>query len=161
VRQAGVLGLLGYLTFAAAYLVMLSVEVVGLSVLPALGAVAPGYVDDVLSVATGGTVVGDIGGLLTLNAILGATFIGGGVLFGLALLRAGVLFRWAAALLAAGALATAAIPLLPMVEQRLFAVPVGVALIGLGISLWRDQRAPAARPPASSGTPRLDPAGAR
>ncbi|WP_214404085.1 hypothetical protein [Pseudonocardia lacus] len=161
VQRAGVLGLLGYLTFAAAYLVMLSVEVVGLSVLPALGAVAPGYVDDVLSVATGGTAVGDIGGLLTLNAILGAIFIGGGVLFGLALLRAGVLSRWAAALLAAGALATAAIPLLPMVEQRLFAVPVGVALIGLGISLWRDQRTPAARPPSSPGTPRLDPAGAR
>jgi hypothetical protein len=48
-----------------------------------------------------------------------------------------------------------------MVNQRLFAVPVGVALIGLGISLWRDQRSPTVRPPASPATPRLDPAAAR
>ena len=32
------------------------------------------------------------------------------------------------------------IPLLPMVNQRLFAVPTGVALVALGYSLWRQQR---------------------
>ena len=34
--------------------------------------------------------------------------------------------------------------MLPHSFERPFAVPVGIALIGLGISLWRDQRKPAA-----------------
>ena len=33
-----------------------------------------------------------------------------------------------------------AIPLLPWINQRLFAVPTGVALVALGYSLWRQQR---------------------
>ena len=91
----------------------------------------------------------------------GFTFIGGGLLFGIALFRASILARWAAAVLAAGSVATIAIPLLPQVNQRLFAIPTGVALIGLGYSLWREQRTPAARPvPSSVGSP-LDPAGAK
>ena len=45
-----------------------------------------------------------------------------------------------------------------MISQRLFAIPVGVALIGLGYSLWREQRSDAARPVPSPATPRLDPA---
>ena len=82
-------------------------------------------------------------------------------MFGIALFRAGVLARWAAALLAVAAVATMAIPLLPMVNQRLFAVPNGIALIGLGWSLWREQRAAAVEPVTSTVDARLDPAGAR
>ncbi len=74
----------------------------------------------------------------------------GGLLFGIALFRAGVLARWAAALLSVGAVATIATLLLPQVNQRLFAIPVGIALIGLGYSLWREQRTAAAEPVASS-----------
>ena len=84
-----------------------------------------------------------------------------GLIFGIALFRANILARWAAVLLAAGTVATLAIPLLPQINQRLFAIPTGVALVGLGYSLWREQRTPAARPvPSSAGSP-LDPAGAR
>ena len=43
VKQTGVLGLLGYLVFAAGYLIMMSIEVVGAVVLPALAHSAPGY----------------------------------------------------------------------------------------------------------------------
>jgi hypothetical protein len=161
VRRTGVLGLLGYLVFAAGYLVMLGTELVGLCVLPALARSAPGYVDDVFAVATGGTAVGDIGLLQPLSAAGGITFVVGGLLFGIALFRAGVLLRWAAALLAAGAAATVAIPLLPQVNERLFAIPVGVALIGLGWSLWRGQRSPAATPVSAPGAPQPDPAAAR
>ena len=79
----------------------------------------------------------------------GFTYLAGGIIFGIALFRAGVLARWAAALLAVGAVATVATFLLPQLNQRLFAIPVGVALIGLGYSLWREQRtAPLARCPA-------------
>lgn len=137
VRKAGVLGLLGYLVFAAGYLLMLTVEVTGLVVLPAIAGSSPGYVGDVLAVATGGRAVGSIGLLQPLNLLVGICYMGGGLMFGIALFRAHVLARWAAALLAVATTLTAAIPLLPQVNQRLFAVPTGIALVGLGWSLWR------------------------
>jgi hypothetical protein len=67
------------------------------------------------------------------------------------LFRARVLARWAAALLAVGTAGTAAPAVLPESFNRPFAVPVGVALIGLGVSLWRHQQdASADTVPASS-----------
>ena len=66
----------------------------------------------------------------------------GGLLFGIALFRAGVLARWAAALLAYATTSALALSVLPESFNRPFAVPTGVALIGLGVSLWRDQRQP-------------------
>jgi hypothetical protein len=52
--------------------------------------------------------------------------------------RTGVLARWAAALLAVSTVATAALAVLPEAFNRPFAVPEGIALIGLGVSLWRN-----------------------
>jgi hypothetical protein len=154
VKQTGVLGLLGYLTFAVGYLIMLSNEVIGLVVVPSIAASSPDYVSDVLAGATGGQVIGDIGLMQPLSAAGGFTFIGGGLLFGIALFRANILPRWAAVVLAAGSVATIAIPLLPQLNQRLFAIPTGIALIGLGYSLWREQRTPVALPvPRSVGSP--------
>ena len=51
-----------------------------------------------------------------------------------------VLARWASALLAVATVATAALAVLPEAFNRPFAVPTGIALIGLGVSLWREQR---------------------
>jgi hypothetical protein len=64
----------------------------------------------------------------------------GGLLFGIALFRAGILARWASVLLAYGTTSALALSVLPESFNRPFAVPTGVALIGLGISLWRDGR---------------------
>ena len=160
VKKAGVLGLLGYLLFAAGYLAMMSVEVVGAVVLPSIAHSAPGYVTDVLAVATGGHAAGDIGLMQPLISAMGIGYLGGGLLFGIALFRAKVLARWAAALLAVAAVATAVSPQLP-INQRLFAIPTGVALIGLGYSLWREQRTPAAASLPSTVSSQLDPAGAK
>jgi hypothetical protein len=161
VKQTGVLGLIGYVLFGAGYLAMMSVEVVGAVVLPSIAHSAPGYVTDVLAVATGGHATGDIGLMKALISVMAIGFLGGGLLFGIALFRANVLARWAAALLAGAAVATAASPLLPQINQRLFAIPTGVALVGLGYSLWREQRTPAALPIPSAVGSRLDPAGAK
>ncbi len=161
VKQTGALGLLGYALFGAGYLVMLSIEVVGLAVLPSLAHSAPGYVNDVLAAATGGTATGDIGLMRTLSLLAGIGYMAGGLIFGIALFRANVLARWAAALLAAGTVASIAIPVLPQVNQRLFAIPTGVAMVGLGYSLWREQRTTAARPMPRSASAQLDPAGAK
>jgi hypothetical protein len=161
VKKTGVLGLLGYVVFSVGYLVMLSVEVVGAVVLPSIAHSAPGYVNDILAVATGGHAAGDIGLMQPLISAMGIGYLGGGFLFGIALFRANVLARWAAALLAVGTLSTAAMPLLPQINERLFAIPTGVALVGLGYSLWREQRTPAARPLPTALSPQLDPAGAK
>jgi len=140
VRQMGVLGLIGYVLFSAGLLVMLSVAFVAGYVLPSLVDVAPGYVDDVLTAAAGGAPAGDIGSMQGAFLASALGYVGGGLLFGIALFRAGILARWAAALLAVGTTATLALAVLPHSFDRPFAVPVGVALIGLGVSLWRDQQ---------------------
>ncbi len=137
VRQTGILGLLGYVLFAVGYLSMLSVEVVAAAVLPALAHTAPGYVADVLAVAFGGTASHGIGAMQTVFVVSSVGYLVGGCLFGIALFRARVLARWASALLAAGTVATVALAVLPESFNRPLAVPTGVALIGLGISLWR------------------------
>jgi hypothetical protein len=140
VSQTGVLGLIGYVLFGVGYLAILSVQVVGVFVLPTIADSQPGYVNDVLAVATGGTPTGDVGLFGSLSQA-GIAYIVGGFIFGIALFRARVLARWAAALLAVGAITTLASSLLPQINPRLFAIPVSVALIGLGFSLWRSTRA--------------------
>jgi len=109
--------------------------------------------------ALGGTTTGDVGLFSALNASNGIFLITGGVLFGIASFRAHVLTRWPAALLAVGMVATLAIRVLPQVNERLFAVPIGVALIGLGVSLWWNERTRSTRVVPSTTT-ELDPAGA-
>jgi hypothetical protein len=100
----------------------------------------PGYVQDVLDAAVGGSPNGDIGYLHELFLITGLGYSIGGLLFGIALFRAGILSRWASLLLAYGTTSALALAALPLSFNRPFAVPTGIALIGLGISLWRDQR---------------------
>ena len=139
VSQTGVLGLIGYVLFGVGYLAILSVQVVGVFVLPTIADSQPGYVNDVLAVATGGTPTGDVGLFGSLSQA-GIAYIVGGFIFGIALFRAGILARWAAALLAVGGVAILATFVLPELIQRLFAIPVSVALIGLGFSLWRSAR---------------------
>jgi hypothetical protein len=64
------------------------------------------------------------------------TYMAGGLVFGIALYRARVLARWAAALLAVGGVVTVALSVLPDAFYRLLAFPNGIALIGIGYSLW-------------------------
>lgn len=139
-RQVGVLGLAGYLLFSVGYFVMFGVEFLAAFVLPTVAHTAPGYVNDVIVSSAGGTPAGDIGLMQAVFVATAIGYVGGGLLFGIALFRAGVLARWAAALLAIGNLSTLALSVLPESFNRPLAVPTGVALIGLGSSLWRDQR---------------------
>jgi len=79
----------------------------------------------------------------------------GGLLFGIATLRAGILPRWPAGLLAVAAAVTPAAALLPHELQRLAAVPVGVALAWLGYALWSERREQASEPVSGKGSPQL------
>jgi hypothetical protein len=159
VRQVGVLGLVGYLLFGAFYVVLMPVEFTAAYVLPSLADTDPRYVNDVLAVATGGTATGDIGLLQTVFLLSGVLYLAGGLVFGIALFQARILARWAAALLAIGTVATLALSVLPESFNRPFAVPTGVALVGLGISLWREQRGTSTESASSLASARRDLAG--
>jgi hypothetical protein len=161
VRRIGLLGLVGWLMLSLGYLMMLCVEMIALVVVPTIVQTSPDYVSGVIAVATNSSSSADLGLFSTLNMVVAVGYLIGGLVFGVALFRAGVLARWAAALLAVASVLTMTIPLLPMVNQRLFAVPDGIALIGLGWSLWRAQRAAAVEPVNSTVDTQLDPAGAR
>jgi hypothetical protein len=148
VRQMRALGLIGYIVFVLGYLLMFATEVMAVAFLSALTDRAPAFAKNVVIASGGGHPTGDIGHLQTFFDLTGACYLLGGLIFGIALFRAGVLARWAAVLLAVSTVATATLAVLPASFDRPMAVPEGVALIGLGISLWRDQRR-AANPDAS------------
>jgi hypothetical protein len=139
-RRFGVLGLAGFSLLTAGYLAIFAVQCVVAYVLPTVAFSDPGYVQDVLDAAVGGSPSGDIGHMHELLVASGIGFSLGGLLFGIALFRTGVLPRWACALLAYGTTSALALSVLPESFNRPFAVPTGIALIGLGVSLWRDQR---------------------
>jgi hypothetical protein len=139
VTKMGWLGLLGFVVFAAGYLSMLGTEFVAALVLPSIAHSSPAYVNDVIAVANNRPATGDIGWMQSAILFTGITYVGGGFVFAIALFRANVLARWAAALLALGTLATIATGIVPQYE-RLFAFPTGLALVGLGYSLWHEQR---------------------
>jgi hypothetical protein len=137
-KEMGKLGTAGYVVFASGYLIVTSVELIALCVLPSIAATSPAFVSDVLALADGSSASGELGWYKALTQVGGLAYLGGGLLFGIAILRARTLARWAAALLSLGALSTVFITVLPELNPRVFAIPTGVALIGLGYSLWNE-----------------------
>ena len=140
VRRNGVLGLVGFVVLAAGYVTIFSTSVVAAFVLPHLAETNPRYVDQVTAVFTGRSSTGDIGALLTVSQVQGYAYLAGGLLFGIALYRAHVLHRWAAALLAVGGVASAVLHAMPDAFYRFLAFPNGIAMIALGWSLWTTTR---------------------
>jgi len=139
-RQFGVLGLAGFSVLSVGFLAIFANQCIVAYVLPTVAHSDPSYVQAYLDAAMGQTPSGDIGHMQELFLASGIGYSLGGLLFGIALFRAGVLARWACALLAYGTISALALSVLPESFSRPFAVPTGVALIGLGVSLWRDQR---------------------
>ena len=136
----GLLGVAGFSLLTAGYLAMFATECIVGYVLPTIAHSNPTYVQAVIDAAVGRSTSVDIGHMQELLLAMGLGYPLGGLLFGIALFRAGVLSRWASLLLAYGTVSVLALAALPESFNRPFAVPTGVALIGLGVSLWRDQR---------------------
>ena len=150
VRQVGVLGLVGYLLLSAGYLGIMSTAFVAAYVLPSIAGTDPAYVADVLAAASNGRASGDIGLLQTALDAQGVGYLLGSLLLGIALYRARVVARWAAALLAVSGVLSVALAVMPDAFYRLLAVPHAVALIALGYSLWV-----VTRPGGAPVTPRV------
>ena len=136
VRRNGVLGLVGYVVLAAGYLLITCMTYVAAFVMPQLVGTDPAYVEDVITQITGGNPAGDIGLLAITLPVQDICFLAGGLVFGIALFRARVLARWATVALALGGVVTILLSVMPDAFYRLLAFPNGIALIGLGFSLW-------------------------
>jgi hypothetical protein len=160
VKQIGLLGLVGYLIFGSGYLTIIGVAFVSAFVLPSIAETNPGYVNDVLAAATNGSATGDIGLMQSALAVSGITFLVGGLVFGIALYRARVLARWAAALLAVASVLTVTLAVLPDAFYRFLAFPNSIAMIGLGYSLWLTTRTETTMLPSGVDTPPLTAASA-
>jgi hypothetical protein len=161
VKEIGLLGLLGYLLFGAGYLTIIGVAFVSAYVLPSIAETNPGYVNDLLAAATNGSAAGDIGLMQSALTFSGITYLAGGLVFGVALYRAGILARWAAALLAVASVLTVTLAVLPDAFYRFLAFPNSIAMIGLGYSLWLTTRTETTTLPTGVNNPPLTAAGAK
>ncbi|MGH3458771.1 hypothetical protein [Aeromicrobium sp.] len=151
VKETGVMGLIGYVLFGAGYLVIMCTSFVAAFVLPAIAGTDPSYVSDVIAVSTNGTAAGDVGMVQYAFQLQGIGYLAGGLVFGIALFRARVLARWAAALLAVGSIVTPLLAVLPDAFYRFLAFPNGIAMIGLGFSLWLAARSTRVSVPEPAG----------
>ena len=102
-----------YSLLTVGFLALFAIECIVGYVLPTVALSDPGYVQDVLDAAVGGSPSGDIGHLQELFLAAGIGYPLGGLLFGIALFRAGVLSRWASLLLAYGTTSALALAVLP------------------------------------------------
>lgn len=161
VPKAGWVGLAGYLLFSLSWAVNLAFIFAEGYILPVLATAAPGYVESFLGIFNGHPGAMNVGALPAINGLSG--FLGymlGGLLFGVATFRAGILPRGAAGLLAATAVLTPTAALLPHELQRLAGMPMGLAVAWLGYALWSERRAAATDALAAPGSVRLSPTGA-
>ena len=156
VRETGLTGLVGYLMFGAFYLAVTAWTFVEVFVLPRIADEAPQFVDDFLGIPAGVSAQGDVGGLPLLFTIVSGLYLIGGLVLGIAVYRAGILHRGAAALLAVGSVGAVAAAVLPHAVGRYAAVPVGMAMVWLGWSLWSEQRTSAWQSGAQHHSSRRD-----
>jgi hypothetical protein len=155
VNKVGWLGLAGFLLFSLSWWLQTAFVFAEAFILPLLATTAPQFVDGVLGMSYGRASGVNLGALPGLYALVGILYMLGGLLFGIATFRAGILPRGAAGLLAITALLTPAAALLPHQIQRLAAVPMGIALAWLGYALWSEQRAQTTEPIPGTGGAQL------
>ncbi|MDF2626186.1 MAG: hypothetical protein K0R39_17 [Symbiobacteriaceae bacterium] len=141
VKETGWLGLAGYLIMSLWLLLTTAFTFAEAFIMPVLATDAPQFVEGFIGIFSGAASEANLGVLPAAGPISFVLYLLGGLLFGIATLRARILSRWAAGVLAAGALFPLAASLLPHPLDRLAAVPVGLGLAWLGYSLWSERRA--------------------
>jgi hypothetical protein len=141
-RQAlktGWLGLVGYLLLNLWLVVVMGFSFVEAFILPHVAAAAPSFVQAWMGMFNGPAGTFDLGALPTIWTLSGPVYILGGLLFGIATFRAGILPRWAGALLALSTVLAPVAALLPNASQPKIAIPMGIALGWLGYALWSER----------------------
>lgn len=145
VREAGWLGLAGFLLFGLWLVLIVGFTFAEAFIMPPLAAEAPAFVTGFMGIFSGAVSEVDLGALEPLYALTGMLYLCGGLLFGIATLRARILPRWGAGLLACGTVAAVATSFVPHEFARIAAVPTGLGLAWLGYALWSERQAPPAQ----------------
>ena len=159
-EAVGWLGLAGYLLLCLWLVLLVPFTFAEVFILPRLATEAPVFVESFLGLFNGHPGEMNLGAIKTLWDLDGFVYMIGGLLFGSATIRAGILSRWAGGLLAIGTALAPVATLLPEEHKALVAVPVGLALVWLGYALWSERRTPALEPLPSKGSPQLHQAAA-
>ena len=139
-ENAGWLGLAGFVLFSLSWALQSGFVFAEVFILPPMASAAPQFVDSFLGIANGSPGELDIGAIVPVYTLVGILYLLGGLLFGIATVRAGVLPRGPAVMLAITALLTPSAVLLPHEVQRLVAIPMGLSLAWLGYALWAERR---------------------
>jgi hypothetical protein len=161
VKAAGWLGLAGYLLFSLFFALTTAFAFAEAFILPLLATEAPTFVEGFLGIFNGHPIETNLGALPALYALAALGYVLGGLLFGIATFRAGILPRWAGGLLAFAAVSPLLLAsLLPHPLDRILAVPMGISLIWLGYALWSERRAPVSEPVPGRASPQLRPTAA-
>lgn len=138
-EETGIVGFLGFLFLGLFFLLTTAFTFAESLILPRIVTAAPQFVDNFMGIFNGAGTDGSVGVLETMGVVTGVLYLAGGVLLGIAVVRARILWTWAAVLLTAGAALAPFTSLVPHEIGRFAALPVGVALVGLGTSLWSER----------------------
>ena len=139
-KETGWLGLAGFLLFSVWMTLVSGFSFVEAFILPALATASPAFVESFLGMFSGAPGQIDLGILPTLWQISGPMYILGPTLFGIATFRAGILPRWAGALLALNILFVPLGAVIPAAYQPMIMIPVGLAVAWLGYALVTERR---------------------
>lgn len=148
-EEAGWLGLIGFLMYILNWVLTAHYTFAEVSILPTLATEAPKLAEDFLGGFTSSSGETKFAVLANVWSLTGFLNILGGLLFGIATFRAGILSRWAAGLLVVGSVLSPVAALLPPEHQPKVAVPVGIAMTWLGYALWSERRKQASIRPRS------------
>jgi hypothetical protein len=138
--KAGWIGMAGFLLLSLWFAIVLGFSFVEAFVLPHLATVTPAFVRGWMGMFNGSASTVSLGALPALWTLTAPLYILGGLLFGIATFRAGVLPRGAGILLAVGTAVAPVAGLLSLAAQPKVAIPVGLALVWLGYALWSERR---------------------
>jgi hypothetical protein len=138
--KAGWLGLVGYILLSAWLVLIMGFSFIEAFVLPHIATASPAFVHAWMGMFNGPAGTFDLGPLPAIWTLTGPVYILGGLLFGIATFRAGILPRWAGALLALSTVLAPIAGLLPNASQPKVAIPMGLALAWLGYALWSEGR---------------------
>lgn len=133
VKEAGLLGLVGFLMLIVARLLFTGLTFFEAFIIPVLATEAPQFIGGLFAGEYEFPVVG----------VAGFAEIIGGLLFGIAIIRAGILPRWAAILFIIGIVPGR---FGPEVVVRISSVVLGIGLAWLGYALWSERREEASEP---------------
>jgi hypothetical protein len=134
VKETGILGFIGFIMAFIAISSFMGVVYFEAFLSPVLAADMPGFAEEHGSGIK-------LGALTFILPLTGLTFILGHAVFGVAIIRAGILPKWAAGLAIIGSVPVGLTPVVPLLVAKTGAVVFGLGYVWLGYALWSEKRA--------------------